>query len=287
MRREILLAGTFVVACTAALPAQSASSSQQYVDAMAREHAHDAPAANAGARAPRQQVRTQEVIYDTVNGQPVRGFMAWPARGGRFPGVVMIHEWWGLNDNIKQAAQRLAGEGYRVLAVDLYGGRVASTPQEARDYMQEVTSHTGRAVSNLRSAAEFLKNRQRVAKVGVVGWCFGGAWALQSALIMPEHVDATVMFYGRPVTDRDRLASLDAPLLGLFGAEDRSIPVEQVREMESTLKELGKPVEVHVYQGAAHAFANPSGQAYKAEAADDAWNRTLAFFGQHLKTATR
>jgi len=283
MRREILLAGTFVVATAAALGGQSAQSPQQFADAMAREHAHDAPVANASARAPRQQVRTQEVVYDTVNGQPVRGFMAWPARGGRFPAVLMIHEWWGLNDNVKQMAQRLAGEGYRVLAVDLYGGRVASTPQEAGTYMREVTNNTGRAVSNLRSAAEFLKTRQRAAKVGVVGWCFGGAWALQSALIMPEHVDATVMYYGRPVTDRDRLANLDAPLLGLFGAADRSIPVEQVREMESALKELGKPVEVHVYEGAAHAFANPSGQAYKAEAADDAWNRTLAFFGQHLR----
>ena len=286
MRREILLAGTLAVALAAGAHAQAAgASAADFVDAMAREHAHDAPTPNASARAPQQQVRTQEVVYDTVGGKPVRGFMAWPARGGRnLPAVVMIHEWWGLNDQIKTQAQRLAGEGYRVLAVDMYGGRVATTPQEAGTYMREVTNNTGAGVANLRAAAEYLMTRQRASKVGVIGWCFGGAWSLQAALFMPENIDAAVMYYGRVVTDRDRLSALDAPLLGHFGAEDRSIPVADVRAMEATLKELGKTVEVHVYEGAGHGFANPSGQAHKADAAEAAWGRTTAFLAQHLKT---
>lgn len=287
MRRELLLAATFAALFAAGAHAQAPSDSR-FVAAMAREHAHDAPVASAATLpAPQQQVRTQMVVYDTVNGKPVQGFMAWPARGGRgMPAVVMIHEWWGLNDNMKQMAQRLAGEGYRVLAVDMYQGQVATTPQQAQTYMREVTSNTGRGVSNLRSAAEFLRQRQRAQKVGVVGWCFGGAWALQSALIMPEEIDAAVMYYGRVVTDRERLAMLDAPLLGHFGSADPTIPVADVRQMETTLKELGKTVEVHVYEGAAHAFANPSGQAYNAAAADQAWTRTTGWFARHLRTPT-
>jgi carboxymethylenebutenolidase len=289
MRREILLAGIVAVAFAAEARAQSGASAMDggFTDAMAREHAHDAPVPTAAVRhQPQQQVRTAEVVYDTVNGKQVRGFMAWPARGGRnLPAVLMIHEWWGLNDNVKQMAQRLAGEGYRVLAVDMYNGKVATTPEEARTYMQEVVSNSAAGVSNLRSAAQYLRNRQRVTRIGVVGWCFGGAWALQSALLLHDEIDATVMYYGRVVTDRDRLALLDSPLLGLFGGDDRSIPVADVQQMEATLKELGKSVETHVYPGAGHGFANPSGQTHNAQAAEDAWRRTVAFFGQHLQTA--
>ncbi len=284
MRRELMLAATFATALAAGAHAQAPSDSR-FVAAMAREHAHDAPTATAATLpAPQQQVRTQMVVYDTVNGKPVEGFMAWPARGGRnLPAVLMIHEWWGLNDNMKQMAQRLAGEGYRVLAVDMYNGKVAANAQEAQTYMRELVSNTGRGVSNLRSAAEYLRRRQRAQKVGVVGWCLGGAWSLQSALIMPEEIDAAVMYYGRVVTDRERLGALDAPLLGLFGSADPTIPVADVRQMETTLKELGKTVEVHVDAGAAHAFANPSCQAYNAAAADDAWRRTTGWFAQHLR----
>jgi carboxymethylenebutenolidase len=290
MRREIILAGIVAVAFAAEAHAQSGAAfgiDGSLTSAMAREHAHDAPVPTAAVRyQPQQQVRTAEVVYDTVGGKEVKGFMAWPARGGRnLPAVLMIHEWWGLNDNVKQMAQRLAGEGYRVLAVDMYNGKVATTPQEARDYMQEVVNNTGAGVSNLRSAAQHLRNRQRATRIGVVGWCFGGAWALQSALVLPEEIDATVMYYGRVVTDRDRLALLDSPLLGHFGADDRSIAVADVQQMEATLKELGKSVETHVYPGAGHGFANPSGQTHNAQAAEEAWRRTVAFFGQHLGAA--
>jgi carboxymethylenebutenolidase len=119
--------------------------------------------------------------------------------------------------------------------------------------------------------------------VGVIGWCFGGGWSLRSALLLGEAVDAAVVFYGQPITDPQRLAALEAPLLGIFGGQDSSIPVADVRRLESTLRELGKTAEVHVYEEAGHAFANPSGERYVPEAARQAWEETLAFLGEHLE----
>ena len=288
MRREILLAAPFAVALAGAAAAQSAAapaSETAHIAAMAREHAHDAPVANASAQEPRQEVRTDDVVYGTVGGQPARGYMAWPTatrRGEQLPAIILVHEWWGLNNNMKMMARRLAGEGYRALAIDMYG-REATTAEEARTSMQQVASNPTRGAQHMREAAAFLRGRQRAPRLGVIGWCFGGGWSLQSALFMPENVDAAVMYYGRVVTDRFTLSSLDAPLLGLFGEQDRGIAVSQVREMEAVLRELGKSVEIQVYPGAAHAFANPSGSAYNAAAAEDAWTRTTGFFARHLR----
>ena len=293
MRRNLVMLGTLSVSLLAcALPrpgaaqAPDAASARAYVDAMAHEHAgHTAVSNGASRQEPRQEVRTQDVEYGTVLGKAARGYMAWPAAGGRnLPAVIMVHEWWGLNDNIKSMARQLAGEGYRVLAVDMYG-RTATTPQEARQYMGEIMQNSARGAAHMRAAAAYLAERQRAPKIGVTGFCFGGAWALQSAIFMPEQVDAAVVYYGRVVGDRDQLSQIDAPLLGHFGSADRSIPVENVRQMEETLKELGKDVTIHVYEGAAHAFANPTGGAYNEAAASEAWVRTTDFFARHLKAA--
>jgi carboxymethylenebutenolidase len=119
----------------------------------------------------------------------------------------------------------------------------------------------------------------------VIGWCFGGGWSLQTALEVPQGISAVVMYYGQPEKDRVRLEGLRSPLLGLFGADDKSIPPAAVRELEANLKQLGKSAEIHIYDGAGHAFANPSGTNYRPAAAEDAWRRTVAFFKQHLKGA--
>jgi len=254
------------------------------VNAMAHEHAGQSPVANASASEPRQEVTAEEVVYGTVGGRELRGYMARPASAradARLPAVVMIHEWWGLNDNIRMMARRLAGEGYRVLAVDMYG-RVATTPAEARSYMMEVMQNRPAGMQNLQAAAEFLGTRMHAPKVGVIGWCFGGGWSLQTALQLPERIDAAAVYYGQPVTDRAQLARLDAPVAGFFGLRDQGIPVDSVRKMESELKSLGKTVDFHFYD-AGHGFANPSGQSYNAEAAADAWTRTLALFASTLK----
>jgi carboxymethylenebutenolidase len=272
-------------ACTRQKPMSTPTGGDAaHLDAMSREHAHETPTANASAAEPRVPVTASEVVYATVDGQQVHGYLARPASaapGAALPGLVVIHEWWGLNDNVRMMARRLAGEGYQALAVDMYG-RSASTPQEARQLMQGVMSNTAAGMSNLEQAAGYLRQHGS-RKLGTIGWCFGGGWSLQAALALGDRADAAVMYYGRPVTDREQLSRLHAPLLGLFGGADQGIPADTVHAMEATLKELGKPVEIVVYPGAGHAFANPSGQSYQAAAAEDSWRRTVAFFAQHLK----
>jgi carboxymethylenebutenolidase len=118
--------------------------------------------------------------------------------------------------------------------------------------------------------------------VASLGWCFGGGWSLNTALLFPADLDAAVIYYGQVTDDEDRLSALDVPILGLFGSEDRGIKVESVRRFEEALERLGKDYEIHVYEGAGHAFANPSGNNYNAGYAEDAWTRTLGFLGAHL-----
>jgi carboxymethylenebutenolidase len=196
--------------------------------------------------------------------------------------VIVIQEWWGLNDNIRAMARRLAGEGYAALAVDLYEGRLATTADEAKAAMQQAMARPERLLENLRQAHRWLRENAQAPRVGVVGWCFGGGWSLETALALGGEIDAAVVYYGRPVTDAKELAKLEAPLLGLYGGADQGIPLADVKLMEKQLAELGKPAEIVVYEGADHAFANPSGTRYEARAAEDAWRRTTAFFARHL-----
>jgi carboxymethylenebutenolidase len=284
-RLSILVLGLVLGACATRPAVEGAAGSQAHVDAMAREHAGHTPVTNEATMDPRTPVVAQEVEY-SVDGARVRGYEARPAgaaANASLPSVVVIHEWWGLNDNVHMMARRLAGEGYRVLAVDMYEGQVAQSPEQARTLMQGVMQNPSRGVAHLAGAVRSLEERTGAQRIGIMGWCFGGAWALQGALNLPDKFDAAVMYYGRVVTGREQLARLRAPLLGLFGAEDQGIPVDQVRQMEATLRDLGKDATIQIYPGAGHAFANPSGQAYKAEVAGDAWMRTTAHFGRHLR----
>jgi len=254
---------------------------------MAAEHQHDHPAATpAATAAPAQPVTGEEVDFGEVQGRQARGYLARPQakRAGALPGLIVIHEWWGLNDNIRAVTRRLAGEGYTALAVDLYGGKVADNPDAAKQLMSGVMANREAATAVLRAADDYLK-KQGAPKVGVIGWCFGGGWSLATAIDEAPGIDAAVMYYGQPEKDRARLERLRAPLLGLFGADDKSIPPAAVRELESTLKSLGKSVDIHIYEGAGHAFANPSGTNYRPAAADDAWKRTVAFFHHNLQGA--
>jgi carboxymethylenebutenolidase len=256
-----------------------------YTERMATEHAGDRPeASEAAAGEPRMPVEEMEVEYATLGMDPVRGFLARPAEGAAgAPGIIVIHEWWGLNDNIRSMARQLAGEGYVALAVDLYGGQVASDPERARELMSATMEREVELEDNLGQAYRYLTEQAGAERVGVIGWCFGGGWSLRTALMLPDAIDAAVIYYGRLVTDRERLERLEMPILGIFGAEDGGIPVETVREFEAALDALGKDARIHVYEGAEHAFANPSGTRYDAEAAGDAWTKTLAFFEEHLQ----
>jgi carboxymethylenebutenolidase len=227
-------------------------------------------------------VTGKDVVYGVVDGRDVTGYVARPADvEGPLPGVIVIHEWWGLNDNVRAMTRRLAAEGFEALAVDLYGGRSASTPDEARALMEGVNENPAAARHNLQRAAQWLGERG-VPSIGSLGWCFGGGWSLQTALLLGDDADGAVIYYGFVETDPSALKPLEAPVLAFFGGQDRGIPLDTVRAFEEALDGLGKDAEVVVYPEAGHAFANPSGRNWEPEAADDAWERTIAFLHDTL-----
>ncbi|MFB6285977.1 MAG: dienelactone hydrolase family protein [Candidatus Bipolaricaulia bacterium] len=223
------------------------------------------------------EVRTENVNYF----QDTSGYLARPADEGSYPGVVMIHEWWGLNDNIRRMAEILATHGYSVLAVDLYNGEVATEPGRAQELSSNLDQQ--QAIANMQAAVDYLRNQENADRVASLGWCFGGGQSLQLAL-SDVSLASTVIYYGNLVTDKSRLATIDWPVLGIFGAEDQVVSVETVETFKATLNSLNVPNEFRVYPGAGHAFANPSGDSFAPQAAADAWKVTLNFLDEHLKS---
>jgi carboxymethylenebutenolidase len=250
---------------------------------MSREHANDSTSPSEAAEIePTQSVDSETLAYAEVNDELVYGYLAYPSGVTEpLPAVIMIHEWWGLNDNIRAMANRLAAEGYMVLAVDLYNGETAASPGVARVKMLQVVENPDRARENLRQAVQFL-NITGAPGIASLGWCFGGGWSLNTAMLFPGELDAAVVYYGQVTADDEKLAAIDAPLLGLFGAVDRGITVESVNAFEAALQRLRKQHEIHIYPGVGHAFANPTGNNYDREAAEDAWQRTLQFLAENL-----
>lgn len=266
-----------------------------YADSMAAQHQDDTTDPTAIVMEPRIPVAARPVSYGEVSGETLVGYIAQPTRPdsvaetfGRaagdtlLPAVIVIHEWWGLNDNIRAMARRLAGEGYQALAVDLYRGDVAANPDQARNLMQQARGDDARLNANLEAAYQFLTEGGD-RPVAVIGWCFGGGMALRAAVEMPGEIDAAVVYYGN-VSEfgEDELEGLQMPVLGLFGGQDEGIPVDGVRAFEETMNELGKEIRIEVYEDAGHAFANPTGNNYVASAAEDAWEKTTAFLREHL-----
>ena len=248
-------------------------------------HAGDEPVASpAATTAPTARVNSRAAIYTTIDGQKVEGWLAWPAgkEMGSSPGLIIIHEWWGLNENIKQTSERLAAEGYVTLAVDLYRGETAEIPKTAMKLMQSLNAEAEAGVGNLAAAYDYLHNTMGLEKVGIVGWCLGGRWSLQAALFMPDAIDAMVMYYGSVVTDKAQLATLQMPVMGNFAENDPIIPLNEVTEFSATLDALGKTADIKIYEGAKHAFSNTSGLAYDPVAANDAWMRSTKFLAQYL-----
>lgn len=255
------------------------------VDAMSREHAGDNGRPNAAASlAPRQEVIGERLAYAEVDEHLVYGYFVFPANMVEpLPAIIMIHEWWGLNDGLRAMADRLAGEGYIVLAVDLFQGQVATAPDVARDLMLRVVESPGFAEENIRQAYDFLLKTASAPSIASLGWCFGGGWSLNAALLLPDELAASVIYYGQVTSDEERLQPLNVPLLGIFAEEDRGIPVTSVRQFEEALEHLRKDYTIRVYPGVGHAFANPSGNNYNAAAAEDAWALTLDFLNTRLR----
>ena len=254
------------------------------VEAMTQEHANDTAEPSEAAQVePQREVTAERLAYAEVDDEIVYGHFVFPSDMIEpLPAVIMIHEWWGLNDNIRAMADRLAAEGYIVLAVDLFGGEAATSPGVARQLMTRAVENSDSVTSNLEQAYAFVTDTAGAPRVASLGWCFGGGWSLNAALLFPNELDAAVIYYGQVTDSEARLAPLEVPILGLFGSEDRGIKLDSVRRFEDTLERLGKEYDIQVYEGAGHAFANPSGNNFNAEYAEDAWSRTLDFLRGHL-----
>jgi len=222
---------------------------------------------------------TEMISITTAGGKEVSAAVALPSVDNA-PAILLIHEWWGLNDHIKSVAVEFASQGYVALAVDLYDGSVATEPDAARSLMQAVDGTV--ATDILVSWIDYLRNHSATNnKVGTVGWCFGGGWSLNTSLATP--VDATVIYYGNVKKEASELEELASPVLGHFATKDGWINQEMVGGFEQAMKSAGKSdaMTVHWYE-ADHAFANPTSARYDADDAALSWERTSAFFKQHL-----
>jgi carboxymethylenebutenolidase len=235
----------------------------------------------AAAEAPAGLI-TENVEYPDDEDETLTGYLARPESGEAAPAVILIQEWWGLNQHILDVTNRFAAEGFVVLAPDLYKGQVATEPDEARKLVMELDMPE--AVNEIQQAIAFLLEQDYVAgdKVGIVGFCMGGGLALQTARAEADRLGAAVAFYGSPLTPAEA-AEVNAPILGLYGGKDQGIPVDAVRSMEEALDAAGIDNEIYVYEDAQHAFFNDTrASSYDAEASADAWEKTLAWFRQHL-----
>lgn len=215
--------------------------------------------------------------------ETVQGILYTPSGNGPFPAMIVIHEWWGLNDWVKEQATKLADVGYITLAIDLYRGQVATTSDLAHELARGLPED--RAKRDLHAAFEYLASQPSVKKdrIGAIGWCMGGGYALDVALQEPT-LAADVINYGHLATDPDALKKINAPILGLFGAQDRGIPPTDVRKFGEALDHMGKKIEIKIYDDAGHGFQNPNNKdGYREADTADAWKRTVDFLAMTLK----
>jgi carboxymethylenebutenolidase len=234
------------------------------------------------ARGNADSPKTEMVTYKSGN-EDVSSYLALPQDPGKHPAIIVIHEYWGLNDWVKQQAQKFAEQGYVALAVDLYRGKVGTTPDEAHILMRGLPDDRG--LRDLQAAFAYLAARPDVdaKKIGSIGWCMGGGWSIKLAEDQPK-LAAFVVNYGSLPTDPAIISKIQAPMLGNFGAEDKGIPPESVRTFEGAMKSAGKTEDIKIYDGAGHAFQNPDNKTgYRPEATADAEKRIDAFFAKYLK----
>ena len=217
------------------------------------------------------------ITFTCSDGKTGAGYLASSAKNtGKM--ILLFHEYWGLNDYIKSEADRISQElGVPVLAVDLYDGKVASTQEEARTYMQGVT--TARATAIINGAIKYAGTSTRI---GTIGWCFGGGWSLQAAILANTQCDACVMYYGQPETDQAKLMLLHAPVLGIYGKKDKWLTPKVTADFMKAMKKANKSISLYTYD-ADHGFANPSNPNHDAKSTASAWKHAATFFKKNLK----
>jgi len=228
------------------------------------------------ANAPKPQGKMTKL---SVGKESSQAYVAHP-KGKPQGAILVIHEYWGLNDWVKHQSDLLAQQGYLALAIDLYKGKIAKDPNEATALMQAKDEKWGDRVEE--AGLEWLKKNAQGAKVATIGWCMGGGESLKASLNDPKDVNATVIHYGMPVTDVEKLKTLRGPVLGIWANQDGWITPDKVAAFDKALTDAGVKHEFHAYD-AAHAFANPSGGKYNPEAAKDAWDKTLKFLADNVK----
>lgn len=216
----------------------------------------------------------------TINhaGKNISGYLAEPAdpKGG----MIVIQEWWGLNDDIRGIADRYAAEGYLAFAPDLYHGTLATEPDEARKLAMSLERQI--AAEEIDAAIAWMKAERGIGKVGCVGFCMGGGLTLATAMRPTSNVDAVHVYYGGGMPEGDAMKSIKTPVMGSYGGEDQGIPKEKVDEMRSVLTAAGTPNDIKLYEGAKHSFFN-AGPAHHPEASADSWERSKQWFAQHLQ----
>jgi carboxymethylenebutenolidase len=225
------------------------------------------------------------VIIDSQYGQ-LPAYLSRPAdESEKTPSIVIVHEWLGLVPHIKNVADRYASRGYLALAPDLYHGKIASNPDEARKLTMSVTTED--STKELTTAVNYLRaaSRAKEGKIGITGFCFGGTHALNFVCESPE-ISAGAIYYASRLPSDEQLSRISAPLLIIYGDQDQSVKPEQARQLEATLRRLGKDAQLLMYEGAPHAFFNDEHkQTYRPEASKDAWEKTLLFLDANLRQA--
>ena len=235
------------------------------------------------------QIKKDVKYFDSTSGYLVYPSTATAtgATSMKLPAIIMVHEFWGLNDNIRTMANTLAKQaGYVVLAVDLFKGQSTSDPNQASQLVNMASSNPQETVSNLQTAVKYVTSLPFVdsSKIASIGWCFGGGQSLQLALHSEQHpLAATILYYGTPlVTDKQELSKIKWPVLGIFGDHDQANPVPLINSFKAALDADGITNQIQIYKGLGHAFANPSGANYAPQQTADAWQKTLAFLKKYV-----
>lgn len=227
--------------------------------------------------------------YEIAYGDPAvrinNGYFVLPADVGEaLPGVLLIHDQWGLNDYVRAMARRLSGEGFAVLAIDLFDGQTASSAGQADALVAQFLSDRPSVLSNIGQARTWLEENGLPPSIATLGFGYGGEWALEAGLDAGEEIDAIVMFYGRVIGNAEELEALSAPLLGVFAQRDDTIPLRDVTQFRSQLRDLGKNgAVVLIHPDVEHDFANPDSTAYDHDAAVENWDSAVDFLGTSLR----
>lgn len=227
-----------------------------------------------------------EIPYGETEDALLRGYFVYPTGMlAPLPAVIVVHDWWGLDDAVRQAASDIAAQGYMVLAVDLFRGETAKSTEAASQLARQLLEAPGFAESNLRAAHQFLTEAAGAPRIATLGWSLGGYWALESTRFLPDAFSASVVFYTQPLEGERRIAAITTPVLGLYGGSDTSIPAETVRAFRDQAVEAGKQVETAIYADARHGFANPADPRYDEGTTARAWRRAMAFLDRYLREA--